>query len=156
MADTRENAPQGRQLLGLKPTLGVLLRRDGYVCAICRHPFQGLPEPLPSDPEVLTRILRRIPRTERPSRDHIIPQAHGGFDCHANLRAVHVRCNSQKSDRIPHWAEIRYDLLTPHSEERMRHLVKRVSGMWGPAHKLHPALGYYLRGGAPPIEYALA
>lgn len=45
------------------------------------------------------------------SRDHLIPRKRGGSDCPRNAVAMHVKCNSSKSDRLPTGCELIFHAL---------------------------------------------
>ena len=58
----------------------ILRERDGYLCFLCKEPFDS---------------------KEYPTLDHWIPKSAGGSDLPDNLRLAHRKCNTLKSDTIP-------------------------------------------------------
>ena len=67
-------------LMSKKEKTQILLKRDGYTCAICH------------------KTLRN---RDDITIDHWIPRAAGGSDELDNLKLAHKRCNAWKSDRVP-------------------------------------------------------
>lgn len=62
-----------------------LWRRDQGTCGICGEP---VPPPSQFDHRNIDPLY--------PTRDHIIPVAHGGQDVAHNLRLAHWKCNTQR------------------------------------------------------------
>lgn len=77
-----------------KERLDEIIRRDGYMCYICKDPFG---------------------KKEKPTIDHWIPLSRGGTWDINNLRLAHKQCNMWKGDRVPN-----KDGSIPEPEKRVK------------------------------------
>lgn len=81
----RRRARQGLTGATLRPLhVAELAARDGAVCHLCRRP-----------------VDMSLPGTHAmgPTRDHLVPVAHGGSDEPSNLALAHRSCNVTRRDR---------------------------------------------------------
>lgn len=162
VAPKRSDAPhllqptaQDQFLLGLAPTIGVLVRRDGSRCWMCGVPLEGRGARFGAPPD-----------RDSPTRDHVIPSVHAPgkkpIEVHWNLRPACHPCNVGKGARVPHWAHLRWDLIAPDAVvqptlrqlQSIRKAASRAANWWPTP--LPPPLVDFLYGAPPPYASALA
>lgn len=74
-------------------SLDLLVKRDNNICHICNGECN-------SNDHVVTRDGHFIVGRDYPSVDHVIPRSKGGTHIWGNVKLAHMKCNSEKSDKI--------------------------------------------------------
>lgn len=74
-------ARRGAAISGALPRLGVIAKRDGWRCHLCRRKV---------NPKL------RAPHRRSATLDHLVPVSHGGTHDAANLALAHWSCNSSR------------------------------------------------------------
>lgn len=87
-----------------KEKVSQIIKRDGYLCYICKKDFG---------------------KKEKPTIDHWIPLSKGGTWDIENLRLAHKQCNIWKGDRIPNKDGTIPEKQTPKSMYKQKRVNKR-------------------------------
>jgi hypothetical protein len=96
---------------------------QGGLCASCGKPMY-LPK---RHPFVVNYMIYA-------SQDHVVARKNGGTDCPRNRVAMHIACNSNKSDRAPNGCELIFHQLVlarldlPEPNDTKQHITNEAPG----------------------------